>query len=344
MKDLRRLGYAGVAWLREGVSTMQIDRLNPGLLRALLAVADHGSISAASEAVHYSQPGLSRKLVRLERAAGAQLLRRSRRGTTLTADGQRLARVARTVIDDLSNLPTTPHDRNAPLRLRVFPTACVDLVPRALATLAHEVTDLDVRLVATRDPGAALMMDDVDLAVMVRWDLEGLEDPADTGDLEDPGPARGTDSTVRDDVENVDPAHVAVSKIRDEDLVLILPAGDDRAGRTVDDADLVGQRWIDGPHPDCLGPDHLPWPGARIGFHAPTWAAKLQAVADGRGLSLVPRSVRSTLPASIATAELRRTRRRSLHLARPQLQSRNHRHANALADALLAADGRDAPG
>jgi hypothetical protein len=28
---------------------MQIDRLNPGLLRALLAVADHGSISAAAE-------------------------------------------------------------------------------------------------------------------------------------------------------------------------------------------------------------------------------------------------------------------------------------------------------
>jgi DNA-binding transcriptional LysR family regulator len=202
----------------------------------------------------------------------------------------------------------------------------VDLVPRALATLAHEVTDLDVRLVATHDPGTALMMDDVDLAVMVRWDLD------------DPGPARGTDSTVRDDVENVDLAHVAVSKIRDEDLVLILPAGDDRAGRTVDDADLVDQRWIDGPHPDCLGPDHLPWPGARIGFHAPTWAAKLEAVADGRGLSLVPRSVRSTLPASIATAELRRPRRRSLHLARPQLQSRNHRHANALADALLAAN------
>jgi DNA-binding transcriptional LysR family regulator len=314
---------------------MQIDRLNPGLLRALLAVADHGSISAASEAVHYSQPGLSRKLVRLERAAGAQLLRRSRRGTTLTADGQRLARVARTVIDDLSSLPTTPHDRNAPLRLRVFPTACVDLVPRALATLAHEVTDLDVRLVATHDPGAALMMDDVDLAVMVRWDLD---DPADTGDLDDPGPARGTASEVRDDVENVDLAHVAVSKIRDEDLVLILPAGDDRAGRTVDGADLVDQRWIDGPHPDCLGPDHLPWPGARIGFHAPTWAAKLEAVADGRGLSLVPSGVRSTLPASVATAELRRPRRRSLHLARPKRQSRDHRHANALADALLAAN------
>lgn len=119
---------------------------------------------------------------------------------------------------------------------------------------------------------------------------------------------------------------------------MILPADDDRAGLTVDDADLVDQRWIDGPHPDCLGPDVLPWPGARIGFHAPTWAAKLQAVADGRGLSLVPRSVRATLPASIATAELRRTRRRSLYLSRPQIENRNHRHADALAAALLAPD------
>jgi DNA-binding transcriptional LysR family regulator len=308
----------------EGVSEMQIDRLNPGLLRALLAVADHGSISAASQAIHYSQPGLSRKMARLESAAGAQLLRRSRRGTTLTAAGERLARVARTVIDDLSTLPTTPDDRSGPLRLRVFPTACMDLVPRAIATLAHEVTDLDVRLVATDDPAAALLLDDIDLAVVVAWDLDGAD------------PAHVTDAKVRDDIENVDPAQVTVSRIRDEDLVVVLPADDDRAGQTVDDDDLTDQSWIDGPHPDCLGPDVLPWPGSRIALHAPTWAAKLHAVADGEGLSLAPRSVRSTLPASIGTAELRRTRRRSLHLARPQPQERNHRHANALADALLA--------
>jgi DNA-binding transcriptional LysR family regulator len=288
------------------VSAMQIDRLNPGLLRALLAVADHGSISAAAAAIHYSQPGLSRKLARLERAAGAQLLRRSHGGSTLTADGERLAQVARTIIDDLNNLPTTPHDRNGPLRLGVFPTACVDVVPRAIATLAHEIPDLDVRLVTTNGPVTALMLDDVDLAVMVHWDAEHL-----------------------------DPAQVAVAPIRDEDLDLILPAGDERAGLTVDDTDLVDQSWIDGPHPDCLGPDLLPWYGARISVQAPTWAAKVRAVAEGRGLSLAPRSVRSTLPASIATAELRRPRRRALHLARPR-RDNDHRHANALADALLA--------
>lgn len=306
---------------------MQIDGLNPGLLRALLAVADHGSISAAAAAIHYSQPGLSRKLARLERAAGAQLLRRSRHGTTLTAEGERLAQVARTVIDDLSQLATTPHDHDGPLRLRVFPTACVDLVPSAITTLAREVPDLDVRLVTTHDPGAALMLDDVDLALMVQWDLDSL-DSLDA--------AQATVPPVRDDVEHVDPAQVTVTKIRDEDLVVILPAGDDRAGLTVDDADLADQRWVDGPHPDCLGPDVLPWPGARIGFHAPTWAAKLQAVADGQGLSLAPRSVGPTLPASLATAELRRTRGRPLYLGRPPRQGRHHRHASALADALLA--------
>jgi DNA-binding transcriptional LysR family regulator len=305
-----------------GVSTMQIDRLNPGHLRALLAVADHSSISAAAEALHYSQPGLSRKLARLEHAAGVQLLRRSRRGTTLTADGERLAQVARTVIDDLSNLPATSHDRHGPLRLRVFATACVDLVPRAIAALAHEVQDLDVRLVATHDPGTALMLGDVDLAVMVNWDLADADH------------APVIASKTRDDVERVDPAEVTTSKIRDEDLIAMLPADDDRAGLTVDDSDLTDQRWIDGPHPDCLGPDALPWYGARISFHAPTWAAKLRAVSDGRGLSLAPRNICSTLPTSIGTAELRRTRHRSLHLARPRL--RTHRHANALADALLA--------
>lgn len=290
---------------------MQIDRLNPGLLRALLAVADHGSISAASAALHYSQPGLSRKLARLERAAGAQLLRRTARGTTLTADGERLARVARTVIDDLGSLAPAPRGRHAPLRLGVFPTACVDVVPRAVATLAHQVADLDVRLVAAPDPGAALRLGDVDLAVVVDWDVDAL-----------------------------DPAHVAVTRIRDEDLVVILPADDDRSGLTVDDADLADERWVDGPHPDCLGPDLLHWRGARVSVQAPTWAAKVQAVADRRGLSLAPRGACPTLPASIGTAELRRARRRTVHLARaaPGDRRRDHPHANALADALLALD------
>jgi DNA-binding transcriptional LysR family regulator len=318
---------------------MQIDTLNPGLLRALLAVADHGSISAASEAINYSQPGLSRKLARLERLASAQLLRRSRRGTTLTADGERLARVARVVIEDLSNLPTAPHDRTGPLRLRVFPTACVDLVPRALAALAHEVPDLDVRLVATHDPGAALMLDDVDLAVVVDWALEApdesVDEPLDETADDTLDRPQAAVAEIRNDVERVDTAEVAVSKIRDEDLVLMVPADDDRVGLAVDDADLTDERWVDGPHPDCLGPGLLPWPGARISFHAHTWAAKLHAVADGRGLSLVPRSVRPTLPASIGTAELRRTPHRSLHLAWPERPDQ-HRHANALADALLA--------
>jgi len=305
-----------------GGQQMQIDTLNPGLLRALLAVADHGSISAASAALDYSQPGLSRKLARLERAAGVQLLRRSSSGTTLTADGERLARVARTVVDDLSSFSTTAHDRNGPLRLRVFATACMDLVPRAVAALAHEVPDLDVRLVATHDPGAALMRGDIDLALMVQWDLETVD-------------SQVAVPKARDDVENVDAAQVPVTKIRDEDLVLMLPAHDDRTGLTVDDGDLADQRWVDGPHPDCLGPDVLPWPGARISVRAPTWAAKLQAVADGRGLSLAPRRVGPTLPASIGTAELRRTPHRSLHLAGPQ-PANQHRHAGALADALLA--------
>jgi DNA-binding transcriptional LysR family regulator len=300
---------------------MQIDKMNPGLLRALLAVADHGSISAASAALHYSQPGLSRKLARLERAAGAELLRRTPRGTTLTAGGERLARVARTVVDDLSGLAAPPPGRGAPLRLGVFPTACMDVVPRAVATLAHTVPDLDVRLVATPDPASALLLDDVDLAVVVGWDAPAL-----------------------------DPADVTVTRIRDEDLVVILPAGDERRGLTVDDGDLADERWVDGPHPDCLGRGLGLWPGARIAFEAPTWAAKVRAVADGRGLSLVPRGVSSTLPASVGAAELRRGRPRSVHLARPVRggpdgrDGREHPHADALAEALVGVGLADASG
>lgn len=59
-------------------------------LRYLAIVAELGSVSRAAEALHMTQPSLSRQLTSLERSLGHRLLKRGPRGTTLTPAGEAL--------------------------------------------------------------------------------------------------------------------------------------------------------------------------------------------------------------------------------------------------------------
>lgn len=63
-------------------------------IRHFLAVAEHGSIGAAAEALNLSQPGLSRSIRALEDALGTALFERRSRGVDLTDFGRALQRRA----------------------------------------------------------------------------------------------------------------------------------------------------------------------------------------------------------------------------------------------------------
>ena len=67
-------------------------------LRVLAAVAAHGSVTAAAEALHYTQPTVSHHLARLEAATGAKLVQRVGRGIRLTPEGEVLARRAAEIV------------------------------------------------------------------------------------------------------------------------------------------------------------------------------------------------------------------------------------------------------
>ncbi|MDR0325879.1 MAG: LysR family transcriptional regulator [Oscillospiraceae bacterium] len=57
------------------------------ILKYFLAVAREGNITKAAEALHVTQPTLSRQLMDLENEMGAELLRRGKRNITLTTAG-----------------------------------------------------------------------------------------------------------------------------------------------------------------------------------------------------------------------------------------------------------------
>ncbi|RNI20432.1 LysR family transcriptional regulator [Flexivirga caeni] len=70
-----------------------------GALELLVAVADHGSLSAGARAAGMAQPNASRSIARLERHLGVTLLHRSTRGSSLTDAGLLVVGWARTVVD-----------------------------------------------------------------------------------------------------------------------------------------------------------------------------------------------------------------------------------------------------
>src|SRR5690606_23547335 len=65
----------------------KIPAVNLRALRYFVAIADAGSITAASEIVSVAQPALSRQLRELEADIGVPLLVRGARGVRLTPDG-----------------------------------------------------------------------------------------------------------------------------------------------------------------------------------------------------------------------------------------------------------------
>ena len=67
-------------------------------LRYFVAVADHGSVTAASAAVRIAQPALSRQLRGLERDLGTTLFERGNGRLRLTAAGAALLPLARDVL------------------------------------------------------------------------------------------------------------------------------------------------------------------------------------------------------------------------------------------------------
>ena len=74
---------------------MSIPDLSPHALASLLAIAEHGSLSAAARARGLTQPSISRQIQDLERQLQVVLVERTSQGARLTPAGETLADGAR---------------------------------------------------------------------------------------------------------------------------------------------------------------------------------------------------------------------------------------------------------
>ncbi|MEV5170962.1 LysR family transcriptional regulator [Streptomyces flaveolus] len=149
--------------------------LNLERLRTLDALARHGSVSAAADALHVTTSAVSQQLGKLEREVGQQLLAKNGRGVRLTDAGRLLSEHAARILSQVelaqSDLEAHRGQVVGELRLSAFPTAARGLFPAALGALRTEHPGLRVRS-SELEPEAGIagvVRGDLDLAVVLDW-------------------------------------------------------------------------------------------------------------------------------------------------------------------------------
>ncbi|BDZ65128.1 LysR family transcriptional regulator [Agromyces mangrovi Wang et al. 2018] len=164
--------------------------IDPQGLRALVGVAQHGSVAAAAEALGYTPSAVSQQVKRLEGELGDALLERRGRGVLLTERGRVVAHEGRAVLDAMQQLVAGGAGTGtgaAPVRVASFSTATRGLVGPAVQALraaeaeAGQEASVPVDLrVSSVDPFEAVVLvdrGDVDLAIVHDWDSVPLVVP-----------------------------------------------------------------------------------------------------------------------------------------------------------------------
>jgi DNA-binding transcriptional LysR family regulator len=150
-------------------------------LRVLKAVSEHGSFSAAAEALSYTQPAISQQIAALEKQAGTTLVDRGSRGVTLTEAGHTLVEHAEVVLARLSaaqaELEAMRGVRGGRVRLSSFPTAGASLLPPAIALFTRRYPDVELTFVEEEPEDAVGMLRAAELEVAMVFEYRDLSQP-----------------------------------------------------------------------------------------------------------------------------------------------------------------------
>ena len=192
-------------------------------LRALRAVAEHGSVLRAAAALHWSQPTVTHHLRALARLVEAEIVTSGADGTRLTAVGAAMLQHAIAILDrsdraveEVGALVAAGRRRIA---IGVFPSAGARLLPRVVRALQDAGFVPDV-MEAELDPLLAAVAG-------LRLDAAIIYD----------SPGRPT----------ILPPGFRMIPVRSERLSIIVPVAHRLAGRSgVRLAELADERWVGG--------------------------------------------------------------------------------------------------
>ncbi len=130
-----------------------MSRINFGLedLQAFVATAEKGSFRMAAEALHISQPALSRRIEKLEMTLGSRLLERTTRRVGMTNIGRQFLEEARAALDILDSAVLRLGDEAALHRgmvtVAAIPSAALHFLPDAIHRFGSQHPGVRVRVV-----------------------------------------------------------------------------------------------------------------------------------------------------------------------------------------------------
>ncbi|MFF0524599.1 LysR family transcriptional regulator [Actinomadura nitritigenes] len=135
-------------------------------VRYFTAVADHRHFGRAAEALHITQPSLSRQIRQLERLLGARLFDRTPQGTRLTEAGEVFLPLARSLLRSSAKAVARTRAAARPGRVTIGYTSGIIVTP-AVRELRRLHPDADVRVVHLdwKEPRRALLDHRVDALV-----------------------------------------------------------------------------------------------------------------------------------------------------------------------------------
>lgn len=303
--------------------------LNLERLRALHAVATHGSLNAAAHALNVTPSAVSQQIGKLEEEVGERLLERRGRGIGLTDAAALLSERAGRALSVLAEAEAELDARRAEvagrLSVAAFATAARGLAPAALQRLrqAHPALDVSLHEMEPGDSVPLLARGGVDLVVVQDWANAPLALP---GGLHK--------APLLDDVADI-----------------ALPRGHRLAGRaTIALDELAGEPWITWP----LGSICHDWLMHTLRRHghdpqvrhtALEYATQLALVAAGLGAAVLPRLGRGAVPAGVCVVPVTPALRRHVYaIWRADASRRTAITAAVEAFGLAAAGRAESPG
>jgi DNA-binding transcriptional LysR family regulator len=266
-------------------------------MRALKEVASRGSLSAAAEALDYTQPAISQQIAALEREVGTRLLERGTRPARLTDAGSALVAHTEAVLARLDDAERELDEikglRAGRLRLASFSTAMATLVPRALVVFDERHPDVQVSVVEDNLQGVIARLGRWELDLGLIYEHEALHEP------------------------NVELERVYLF---DEPFELLLPHAHRFAGRRSLRLDQLSEEtWIGGIGAyqhillhSCQGAGFEP----HVAYRTDDYRAIQAFVAAGLGVAMLPHVALALMPAGIVRVRLRQPPVRQVSAAR----------------------------
>ncbi|HTJ94836.1 MAG TPA: LysR substrate-binding domain-containing protein [Pararobbsia sp.] len=220
--------------------------MRPHQIRALIAVADHGSIRAAARGVGLSQAALTKAIRELEEEMGIAIVRRATHGIQLTEAGGVLVAHARAIsaemrgaLDDIERVKGT--SSSGTVTAAVSPVSSVVLLAAAYRAFRRRMPDARVDLIEGHPLHSMAPLRDgsIDFVVVGLVENHSHEEFAVIDLL--------SDELVFACRRGHPLAHArSIADLRDADWVLHAPSDDFRSAlsEALVDQDLLAPRWL----------------------------------------------------------------------------------------------------